>query len=36
VCTPKDQGGFGIQDLEVKNIALLDKWISKLLTEDDI
>ena len=34
VCTPKDQGGLGIQDLEVKNTALLGKWLFKLLTED--
>jgi hypothetical protein len=33
ICTPKDQGGFGIQDLEVKNMTLLDKWIFKLLTD---
>jgi hypothetical protein len=30
---PKDQGGLGIQDLEVKNAALLGKWLSRLLTE---
>jgi hypothetical protein len=36
VCTPKDQGGLGIQDLEVKNAALLGKWLFKLLTEDGI
>jgi hypothetical protein len=34
VCTPKDQGGLGIHDLQVKNIALLGKWLFKLLTED--
>jgi hypothetical protein len=27
VCRPKDQGGLGIQDLEVKNTALLGKWL---------
>jgi hypothetical protein len=36
VCTPKDQGGLGIQDLEVKNTALLGKWLFNLLTEDGI
>jgi hypothetical protein len=36
VCRPKDQGGLGIQDLEVKNRALLGKWLFKLLTEDGI
>jgi hypothetical protein len=34
VCSPKDQGGLGIHDLEVKNIALLDKWLFRLLTGD--
>jgi hypothetical protein len=34
VCSPKDQGGLGIGDLEVKNIALLGKWLFKLLTEE--
>jgi hypothetical protein len=27
VCRPKDQGGLGIKDLEVKNTALLGKWL---------
>jgi hypothetical protein len=36
VCRPKDQGGLGIQDLEVKNIALLGKWLFRLLTEDRV
>jgi hypothetical protein len=36
VCTPKDQGGLGIHDLEVKNTALLRKWLFRLLTEDGI
>jgi hypothetical protein len=36
LCTPKDQGGLGIQDLEVKNTALLGKWLFRLLTEDGI
>jgi hypothetical protein len=36
VCCPKDQGGLGIQDLEIKNRALLGKWLFKLLTEDGI
>jgi hypothetical protein len=33
VCTPKDQGGLGIHDLQVKNTALHGKWLFKLLTE---
>ena len=36
VCRPKDQGGLGIHDLEVKNRALLAKWLFKLLTEDGV
>jgi hypothetical protein len=34
VCCPKDQGGLGIHDLEVKNTSPLDKWLFKLLTKD--
>jgi hypothetical protein len=34
VCTPKDQGRLGIYTLEVKNMALLGKWLFKLLTKD--
>jgi hypothetical protein len=36
VCRPKDQGGLGVHDLEVKNSALLGKWMFKLLTEDGV
>jgi hypothetical protein len=36
VCHPKDQGGLGIHNLEVKNTALLCKWPFKLLAEDGI
>jgi hypothetical protein len=32
--SPKDQGGLGIHYLEVKNTALLGKWLFKLLTEE--
>jgi hypothetical protein len=34
VCRPKDQGGLGVHDLEVKNKALLGKWLARLLTEE--
>jgi hypothetical protein len=34
VCRPKDHGGLGIQDLEIKNTSLLSKWIFRLLTEE--
>jgi hypothetical protein len=36
LCRPKDQGGLGIQDLEVKNTALLGKWLFRLLTVDGV
>ena len=36
ICRPKDQGGLGIQDLEIKNKALLSKWLHKLLTTDGV
>ena len=36
VCRPKDQGGLGVHDLEVKNRALLGKWLFKLLTEQGV
>jgi hypothetical protein len=36
ICRPKDQGGLGVHNLEVKNLALLGKWIFKLLTEDGV
>ena len=32
LCQPKDQGGLGIHNLDIKNIALLSKWIFKLFT----
>jgi hypothetical protein len=36
VCRPKDMGGLGAHDLEVKNLALLGKWLFKLFTEDRV
>jgi hypothetical protein len=36
VCRPKDHRGLGVHDLEVKNSALLGKWLFKLLTEDGV
>ena len=35
LCQPKEQGGLGIQNLELKNIVLLSKWLYRLLTTDD-
>jgi hypothetical protein len=34
LCQPKEQGGLGIHNLKIKNIALLSKWLYKLLTSD--
>ena len=34
LCQPKEQGGLGIQNLELKNIALLSKCLYRLLTTD--
>ena len=31
VCKPKDQGGLGIEVLDIKNKWLLSKWLYKLL-----
>jgi len=36
MCQPKDQGGLGIQNLEVQNKCLLSKWLFKLLNEDGL
>jgi hypothetical protein len=31
ICRPKDQGGLGVEVLELKNKCLLSKWLFKLL-----
>jgi hypothetical protein len=36
VCRPKDQGGLGIEVLELKNMCLLSKWLFKLLQEEGV
>jgi hypothetical protein len=36
ICHPKDQRGLSVHDLEVKNRALLGKWLARLLTEDGV
>jgi hypothetical protein len=33
ICRPKDQGGLGIDVLDIKNSCLLSKWLFKLLNE---
>jgi len=34
VCTPKDQGGLGVLNLDVHNKCLLSKWLFKLINGD--
>jgi len=36
VCTPKDQGGLGVLNLDVDNKCLLSKWLFKLLNGDRV
>ena len=36
MCRPKDQGGLGIEVLEIKNKCLLSKWLHKLLNEEGV
>nr|ABF94719.1 retrotransposon protein, putative, unclassified [Oryza sativa Japonica Group] len=36
ICTPKDCGGLGIQNLNVQNKCLLSKWLYKLINEDGV
>ena len=36
ICQPKDQGGLGIEVLELKNKCLLSKWLSKLINEEGL
>jgi hypothetical protein len=33
---PKDQGGLGIEVLDIKNKCLLSKWLLKFLNEEDM
>jgi hypothetical protein len=35
ICRPKDQGGLGVEVLELKNKCLLSKWLFKILNEQD-
>jgi hypothetical protein len=34
MCQLRDQGGLGIQNLEIQNECLLTKWLFKLINED--
>jgi hypothetical protein len=36
ICRPKDQGGLGIEVLEIKNKCLLTKWLYKILHGDGV
>jgi hypothetical protein len=36
LCQPKDQGGLGIQNIELQNQCLLSKWLFKLINEDGL
>jgi hypothetical protein len=36
VCTPKDQGGLGVLNLEIHNKCLLSKWLFKLINGDGV
>jgi hypothetical protein len=33
LCQPKDQGGLGIQNIDVQNKCLLRKWLFNLINE---
>jgi hypothetical protein len=34
VCRLRDQGGLGIEVLDVKNICLLSKWLFKIINKE--
>jgi hypothetical protein len=36
ICRPKDQGGLGIEVLDIKNKCLLSKWLFKILHEEGV
>jgi hypothetical protein len=36
ICQPKNQGGLGIQNLEIQNQHLLGKWLFKLINEEGL
>ena len=36
ICRPKDQGGLGVEVLELKNKCVLSKWLFKLLNEEGV
>jgi hypothetical protein len=36
ICRPNDQGGLGVEVLELKNKCLLRKWLFKLINEKGV
>jgi hypothetical protein len=36
MCQSKDQGGLGMQNLEIHNECLLSKWLFKLINEEGL
>ena len=36
MCQPRDQGGLGIQNIDLQNQCLLSKWLFKLINEDGL
>ena len=36
MCQPKEQGGSGIQNLDIQNKCLLSKWLFKLCNEEGV
>jgi hypothetical protein len=36
ICRPKEQGGLGVEVLELKNKSLLSKWLFKLINEQGL
>lgn len=36
LCRPRDQGGLGIENFEIKNICLLSKWLDKILSGEEL
>ena len=36
MCRPKDQGGLGIEVLDIKNRTLLSKWLFRILHEEGV
>jgi hypothetical protein len=36
ICRPRDQGGLGVEVLDIKNKCLLSKWLFKILNEEGV